>query len=92
MAKTANRTTPPGTAAQTALEVVNDFENIQDPGAYVSENGILFRVFSENLKAGHSPTMGVVGVGTLTRISSDPLIPIGKARLIAANADLSANF
>ena len=87
-----NRSTPP--VSQGALASVNTFEEINAPGAWVSGNGMLMRVPEGALKSGHSPLVDVVSNETkgFTRISDDPYVAIGKARQLAANADLAVNF
>jgi hypothetical protein len=70
------------------------FDEIEEPGVYVTQRGEMFRVPPEALAEGHSPLLlwesneGRV----VTRINSDPYAPISKCRQLAADADLHVNF
>lgn len=71
------------------------FESINVPGAYVCNwSGHLLRVPEDGVKTGRSPLLNIVGNEPLfvTTISSDPYIGITKAKLVAANLDVSVNF
>ena len=71
------------------------FENLSDPGAYVCNwNGHLLRVPDDAVKEGRSPLMTIKANQQLivTKISTDPYIALTKARLIAADNDLSVGF
>ena len=71
------------------------FGNIEDPGSYVvHQTGSLMRIPEDALSAGRSPKMEIVGNDplTVTKISDNPYLPLGKARLVAADLDLQVNF
>ncbi len=71
------------------------FENIKDPGAYVSNwSGHLIRVPGDALKLGNSPTIAILGKEPMvvSKVSDDPFINLTKARLLAADLDLNVNF
>ena len=70
------------------------FSNLDQPGAYVTQRGDLFRVPPEALAEGHSPILAWENLdGSLvTRISEDPYTPISKCRQLAAEADMPVNF
>ena len=71
------------------------FEAITDPGAYVCNwNGFLVRVPHDSIAPGRSPLISLLGPTQLfvTKISSNPYLPITKARLLAANLDVAVNF
>ena len=86
------RNTPPASLG-TALPQVQSFENVTE-GTWVSDTGILFRVPAEALRPGHSPAVNLVSeeISSYTRISEDSNLAIGKARQLAANADLAVRF
>ena len=88
------KSTPPGTAQLSSRPLVVEFNEMNQPGAYVTAQGSLVRVTPEGLKEGHSPLITIESNHDtrLTRISDDPYIAIGKARLLAANADVAVNF
>lgn len=73
---------------------VVEFNEMTEPGCYITDQGSLFRVPSEALSAGHSPRITLVSkdVTLVTRISDNPYAPISKIREWAANADLVVNF
>lgn len=76
-------------------DVTVDFEGIKDPGTYYNhDSGWLIRMPAEALAPGHSPIMNLVTREQVlfTRISSDPFVPLGKARQICANLDFEVNF
>jgi hypothetical protein len=71
------------------------FEQIEFPGVYVSiETGRLFRIPREALASGRSPLIEMVGREPVlvTKISDDPYVPLSKARMLAADLDLTVNF
>ena len=71
------------------------FANIEDPGCYiVHQTGSLMRIPEDALSPGRSPTMEIVGNDplTVTKISDNPYLQLGKARLVAADLDLQVNF
>ena len=71
------------------------FEGINDPGTYVCNwSGHLLRVPEDAVKPGRSPVVSMKGLETLfvTKVCSDPYIPVTKARLLAADCDVSVNF
>lgn len=89
----ASNTNSPGNSA-TQVWVAN-FEDIKEPGAYVSElTGQLFRVPADSLRRGHSPLVDIVSNApmNLVKISDDPSVIVSKARTLAANADVKPNF
>ncbi len=72
------------------------FRDIQSPGAYVTHlTGDLVRVVDAGRIASEDEAL-VAKHGTeqvyVTRISSDPFIPITDARIAAANLDLEIAF
>lgn len=71
------------------------FESIQAPGAYICNwSGHLLRVPEDGVIPGRSPALNIVGACplTVTKISENPYITLTKAKLLAANFDLSVNF
>ena len=71
------------------------WERVSEPGAYLSNwTGHLIRVPELGLKAGFSPVIEILGKEPMivTKLSDDPYLPISKARMIAADLDLSVNF
>ncbi|MDP3799876.1 MAG: hypothetical protein Q8Q90_00430 [bacterium] len=70
------------------------FNELEQPGCYVTAQGSLVRVPEDAIKAQHSPLITIESKDDtrLTKISDNPFEPIGKARLLAANADLAVNF
>ena len=71
------------------------FEAINDPGCYVCHwSGHLIRVPEDAIKPGRSPLLSFKANEPLlvTRISSDPYLPLSKARLVAADFDLAGRF
>ena len=83
---------PPGNAKFTPQVV--EFNEMTEPGCYITDQGSLFRVPAEALSTGHSPRINLVSndVTKVTRISDDPYALISKIREWAANADLVVNF
>ncbi len=81
--------TPPGAG------VVMPFESIGEPGAYICNwSGHLLRVPEDAVVRGRSPAVNIVGPGSIsvTKISNDPFITRTKAKLLAANFDVEADF
>ncbi|MFC1662607.1 hypothetical protein ACFL04_00370 [Patescibacteria group bacterium] len=74
--------------------IVVEFNELSEPGAYVTAQGSLVRVQPDALKAQHSPLITINGNSDtrLTRISDNPNMPIGKARVLAADMDLANDF
>ena len=70
------------------------FEEIQEPGVYVTQHGELFRIPPEALAEGHSPLITWVNESSnmVTFLTNDVWTPISKIRQLAANADLKVNF
>ena len=71
------------------------FDSLNEPGTYVSQwSGHLVRVPAEALKPGHSPVLEILGKEPMfvTKLSDDPFLPLTRARLVAADLDLSVNF
>lgn len=71
------------------------FEALDQPGCYVSNwSGHLIRVPEEALKPGHSPLIEVKGREPMiiTKLSNDPYLAISKARMVAADLDVSVEF
>ncbi len=68
---------------------------INDPGAYVcSWSGHLLRIPEDAVTAGRSPVMEILGKDDphVTKISTNPFLPVTKARMIASDLDLEVNF
>lgn len=80
-------------AEKTGLSLIQ-FNEITEPGAYVSQQGDLYRVQEEGLKTKHSPMITKVSKNDtrVTRITDDPFVSLNKARVLAADADLPVNF
>lgn len=75
--------------------VTVSFNEISEPGAYYNhETGWLYRIPEDMLSLGHSPFMNIVSGhdNFVTKISSDPWIPLNKARQLCANRDFAVNF
>jgi len=71
------------------------FEALNEPGCYVCNwSGHLVRVPDDAVKPGRSPLLGIRGTEPLfvTKISTDPYIPLSKARMLAADCDVAVNF
>jgi len=71
------------------------FNGIHEPGAYICRwSGHLLRVPEDSISTEHTPRMSVVGSDALlvTKIDNDPYVAVTKARLLAANQDVSVNF
>lgn len=71
------------------------FDAIREPGTYVCRwSGLLLRVPKEASTAARPGRMGLVSNEQLyvTRISSDPGIPVATARTLAKEAGVSISF
>ena len=71
------------------------FARLSEPGCYISHwSGHLIRVPEDALKPGRSPVLEILGKEPMivTKISDDPFLNITKARMIAADLDLTVNF
>lgn len=71
------------------------FDSINSAGAYVFEgSGHLLRVPPDSIKPGRSPLMSIQSKEPLrvTKISDNPFITVTKARMRAAEHDLSPNW
>ena len=80
--------------SQTTGSVI-PFEGINEPGAYVANwSGHLIRIPEDGVAAGRSPLISLLATEplTVTKISSNPFIPVTKARLLASNYDVNVNF
>jgi len=71
-----------------------EFNDVNEPGAYITAEGSLVRFQPDALKEGHSPLITVTSNldRRLTKISGNPNIAVGKARVVAADADLPVSF
>jgi len=81
-------------ASQCKLETLR-FGELNRPGTYYMWNtGGICRIPEEALKASHGPSLEIKlqGDDRVTRLSDDPFLPLSKARLIAAQAELEVNF
>ena len=79
----------------TSLGTQLPFESINAPGCYVCNwSGHLLRVPADGVKPGRSPVLSMAGPEQLlvTKISGDPFTPLTKARMLAADDDLTVNF
>ena len=71
------------------------FEHLNEPGTYVCLwSGHLLRVPEDAIKPGRSPVLGITAKEPLfvIKLSSDPYIPVTKARMVAADWDVAVNF
>ena len=71
------------------------FEAIQEPGCYIFNwTGHLLRIPEDAIKPGRSPMLNIKGNEPLfvTKIANDPYVPVTKARMLAADVDISVNF
>jgi hypothetical protein len=96
---TTKRTTSVSSAVRESVgghkHLTVSFNQIEDPGVYYNHTtGWLYRIPDEGLNPGHSPLMNVLSneENLLTKISSDPWMPINKAREICSNMDFFINF
>lgn len=91
----ASTTKPEGTYQNRVIGMQIPFENIGEPGAYLSNwSGHLIRVPDDGYKAGRSPVIEILGKETMivTKLSDDPFVTKTKARMLAADLDLPVNF
>lgn len=91
---TQTKTYTPHTEGEGWGQVV-PFEQIHEPGTYICNwNGFLVRVPQDSIAPGRSPLISLLGPTPLfvTKISSNPYLPITKARLLAANLDVAVCF
>ena len=75
--------------------VCGPFDKISFPGCFiVNRSGELLRIPEDALAPGRSPTMDIVSKDPwlVTKISSDPYLPLNRARAVAADMDLPVNF
>lgn len=91
---------PPPTATHPGAETtfnagtVTDWENVS-VGAFVDTTfGYLYRVPEDAVKVGRSPLIEIIGKQPLKliQISTDPFIPINKARMVCASLDVAPAF
>ena len=71
------------------------FEAINEPGCYVCNwSGHLLRVPNDAIQLGRSPLLSITGIDTpfVTRINGDPFVPVTRARMLAADLDITVNF
>ncbi len=71
------------------------FEQINEPGCYICNwSGHLLRVPDDGVAPGRSPLVNIIGNEPLfvTKLCTDPYIPVTKARLLASNFDVWVNF
>ena len=72
-----------------------EFEDVNSPGVYVErQTGNLLRIPEDALAPGRSPALEVLSnePWIVTKISNDPYLPVTKARMVAADFDLTINF
>jgi hypothetical protein len=72
-----------------------EFDQINSAGVYVeNRTGSLMRIPEDALIPGRSPAIEILSTDpwVVTKISSDPYLPLTKARLIAADLDLVVHF
>jgi hypothetical protein len=71
------------------------FAKISEPGTYIcNRSGHLLRVSDDRVTMGRSPLLDIVGhePPSLTKIANNPFIALTKARMLAADMDISVNF
>jgi hypothetical protein len=71
------------------------FSSINEPGCYICNwSGHLLRVPEDGVSPGCSPLINLVGPEPLfvTKISSNPYIPVTKAKMLACDFDLHVTF
>ena len=71
------------------------FANINEPGAYICNwSGHLLRVPDDGVTMGRSPLLDIVGhePPSVTKIANNPFIALTKAKMLAADMDVSVNF
>ena len=69
--------------------------NTNEPGAYICNwSGHLLRIPQDGVARGRFPLLDIVGHEPLsvTKIADDPFIAVRKARMLAADMDVSVNF
>ena len=82
----------PVTQNQKPLTVVNCFDDINTPGAWLAvDSGQLLQLPPESIKPGHSPVLGMPGVGRCVLLSNRFDIPMTKLRLIASQSGYQIN-
>jgi hypothetical protein len=71
-----------------------DFDQVSEPGVYVTQHGEMFRVHADFLAKAHRPAVNWEPTENrqVTRISEDPYLPITRCRQLAAHFDLTVNF
>lgn len=77
------------------LPIAGPFRRISEPGCFViNHTGDLMRVPEDAVELGRSPTIDIVSKNDwmVTKISSDPYLPLRSARMLAADLDLYINF
>ncbi len=80
---------------QGSMGTVFPFDQVNEPGCYICNwSGHLLRVPPDGVKLGRSPLLSIIGCEPVfvTKISDNPFIPLTKARLIAADWEMSVNF
>ncbi|MDO8574343.1 MAG: hypothetical protein Q7R86_01845 [bacterium] len=81
-----------GTQNQKSLTVVNSFEDINTPGAWLAvDSGQLLQLTPESIKPGHSPVFGMPGVSRCVLLSGRFDTPMTKLRLIASQNGYQVN-
>ena len=70
------------------------FDEIENPGVYVTQRGDMFRIPVDALAEGRSPLLAWESAegNLVTRITENAYSPISKCRQLAANFDLPVNF
>lgn len=83
------------TTSNQAFGIRVPFDQIDESGTYICNwNGFLLRVPEDGVAPGRSPLVNLIGPEPLfvTKIADNPWIPVTKARMLAANLDLSVSF
>ena len=83
------------TSTITHLGATIPFDAIDSPGAYVCDwSGHLLRVPASGVTPGRAPTFNIIGDSplTVTKISDNPYIPVGKAKATATQLKLAVRF
>ena len=77
---------------QRALTI--EFDEIREPGVYLTQRGEMFRVPAEFLARSEFPLVDWESTESrlVTRISDDPYLPISRCRELAAGLDLTVRF
>jgi hypothetical protein len=92
---TPNFNAAPNFNSTTTTITTYPWDQISTPGTYVCNwSGHLLRVPADALSGARVPQINIVGCQPLfvTKISNDPFMTIGQARLTACNQGLSVNF